>query len=97
MIESLPLHDATLKAVRLIWAEGHCVLELSSSSAPSCELVFTGVSELSVPRRHPWGPSVSINTVRQVGDNTFEVEVQSGDVLRIEAVAWSFNAVPNNP
>ena len=94
MIEALPLHDATLKAVRLAWAEGRCVLELSSSSAPSCELIFMGVSELHVPRRYPWGPSVSVNAVRKVNGNTFEVEIQSGDVLRIEASAWSFNAVP---
>jgi hypothetical protein len=92
MIDALPLHDATLKAVRLAWAEGRCVLELSSSEAPSCELIFTGVSELHVPRHYPWGRAVSINAVRRVKDNTFEVEVQSGDVLRIEASAWSFNA-----
>jgi hypothetical protein len=92
MIEALSLHDATLKAVRIAWAEGRCVLELSSSKAPSCELIFTGVSELHVPRHYPWGPSVSVNAVRRVKDHTFEVEVQSGDILRIEATAWSFNA-----
>lgn len=97
MIESLPLHDATLKAVVLVWAEGRCVLELSSSHDPSCELIFTGVSQLQVPRHRPWGPSVSINAVRRVQDNTYEVEVQSGDVLRIEAAAWSFSTNAQHP
>jgi len=92
MIETLSLHDATLNAVRFSWAEGRCVLDLSSFEAPECELVFTGVSDLHVPRHYPWGPSVSVNTVRRVRDSTFEIELQSGDVLRIEASAWSFNS-----
>ena len=92
MIEALPLHDATLRTIRLAWAEGRCVLELSLAGAPSCELIFTGVSELHVPRHNSWGPSVSVNAVRKVQDNRFEIEVQSGDVLQIEATAWSFNA-----
>jgi hypothetical protein len=92
MIEALSLHDATLKAVRFAWAEGRCVLELSSFEAPECELIFTDVSELHVPRHYPWGPSVSVNAVRRIRDSTFEVELQSGDVLRIEASAWSFHS-----
>lgn len=53
-------------------------------------LAATGVAELQIRRRMPWGPSASINTARwtrpaEEGKGTLEIEMQSGDVLQVEA------------
>ena len=49
---------------------------------------------LGCDRQPPWGFSVSINEVRgpaAAGDDAsvLEIEMQSGDLIRIEAVAFS--------
>lgn len=88
MLDSLPLHDATLREVRFAWAEGLCTLHVQTSCHGAQELVFSGVTELHLPRQQPWGPSVSINAARECGSNKFEVELQSGDVLRLQAASW---------
>lgn len=88
MLDSLPLHDATLREVRFVWAEGRCTLSLLTNGHGAQELVFSGVTELHLPRQLPWGPSVSINAARDCGSNRFEVELQSGDVLRLQAASW---------
>ncbi len=88
MIESFPIHDATLLVVSFVWAEARCTLRLAMSTH-DCELVFDGVTEFTAPRRQPWGPSVSVNSAKQVAPGKFEVEIQSGDVLCISAAAWS--------
>jgi hypothetical protein len=88
MLDSLPLHDATLREVRFAWAEGLCTLHVQTSGHGAQELVFSGVTELHLPRQQPWGPSVSINAARECGSNKFEVELQSGDVLRLQAASW---------
>lgn len=88
MLDSLPLHDATLREVRFAWAEARCTLRLLTNGHGAQALVFSGVTELHLPRQQPWGPSVSINAARECGANKFEVELQSGDVLRLQAASW---------
>ena len=92
MFDTLPLHDATLKGVHFAWADGRCVLELATVEFGVRELVFSGVTELHAPRLLPWGPSVSVNATRQQGAGTFEVELQSGDTLKVQASGWQFGA-----
>jgi hypothetical protein len=53
-------HDATLVSVYLSWAEGCCTMAVSTTYDGDGELVFENVCGVSIPRRHPWGPSVSI-------------------------------------
>lgn len=89
--DDLALHDATLTAIYFDWAAGTCSVRLSLPGAENCELKFSGVYELIVPRREPWGPSVSVNSSREVGGNIFEIELQSGDILRVSADSWLFN------
>jgi hypothetical protein len=91
MIETLPLHDSTLRAIEVSWANAECVVRLSTADYPDCELVFAAVSEVVITKRQPWGPSVSINTVVERAKNQYEIEMQSGDVLRIAASNISFN------
>lgn len=40
---------------------------------------------LEFPRRKSWGRSSSINTLAQPHEGVLEIELQSGDVIRIEA------------
>lgn len=53
-------------------------------------LVFEGFQHIEVPRRESWGPSSSINALTQPQEGIFEIELQSGDTIRVEALAWSF-------
>lgn len=87
MIEDFGLHDATLVDVHLEWAEGRCTMTLRHSELSNCHLTFTGVSNLSLPRARPWGPSQSINSVCQRNTGHYEIEMQSGDLIQIEACA----------
>ena len=84
------LHDATLRSVSLNWKEGRCSIYLSTASAPDCSLEFSAVSKLAIPRELPWGPSVSVNGFTHLGNGVYELELQSGDVLSVEAQSCNF-------
>jgi hypothetical protein len=86
MIEDFGLHDATLVDVHFEWAEGRCTMTLRHSELSNCCLTFTGVSNLSVPRAQSWGPSRSINAAYQRNTGQYEIEMQSGDLIEIDAV-----------
>lgn len=80
-------HDATLVEARLDWASGSSEVQmrLCAREATVATLRFEGVTEFSWSRRLPWGESVSINEVRSPEDGSIEIEMQSGDVIRILA------------
>ncbi len=92
MFSTLPIHDATLQSFHFKWADGRCIFELDTVDAGVCELVFSGVTKLDVPRSMPWGPSFSVNSTRQVGVRSFEIELQSGDILKVQADGWQFGS-----
>ena len=92
MFSTLPIHDATLQSFHFKWADSRCIFELDTVDAGVCELVFSGVTNLDVPRLMPWGPSVSVNSTRQVGLRSFERELQSGDILTVQADGWQFDS-----
>jgi hypothetical protein len=54
-------------------------------------LTVRGVVDVHVPRRNPWGPSVSMNEVSVVeqldGLTRLSIEMQSGDVIHVAGVA----------
>jgi len=84
------LHDATLLSVYLDWPKGQC--EFRFAGGPSFpeefSLVWDEVHALNVPRGNAWGESVSVLGAKQVG-NRFEFEMQSGDVIAVEAPNYS--------
>lgn len=90
MFEKLALHDAVLHTVQVDWAARSCVLTLDASEVSNCQLVFAGVTELVLPRREPWGPSASIDSLASSDPTHFTIEMQSGDVLNIDATSWQF-------
>ena len=90
------LHDATLESLELRWSSGEAVIQIGTGDAthPQRVIVASAVRRLGCDRQMPWGFSVSINEVRgptAVGDNAsvLEIEMQSGDLIRIEAGAFS--------
>jgi hypothetical protein len=88
------MHDWTLVSILFEWKSGRVTLELRTAESKSEKLVAHGVSQLHVPRRNDWGPSVSINKVMEPsgnasGNRELEIEMQSGDHIRI--IAKSFD------
>lgn len=87
---SLPLHDASLAAIYISWEAARCDLRLRPVGLPSQLLVFEGFTNIELPRRESWGPSSSVNSLAQPQEGVCEIELQSGDKLRIEASHWVF-------
>ena len=85
MIEDVDLHDATLIAIRLSWEDGTCIADIQHCILGRCALKFSAVSQLTLPRRQGWGRSVSINSFSMLSSGHYEIEMQSGDLIKIEA------------
>ncbi|MFN8149677.1 MAG: hypothetical protein U0R24_00935 [Solirubrobacterales bacterium] len=83
----LDLHDATLLDVRLDWEQGTARIRFQTNKA-TASLTVNGLASVVIPRREPWGSSASVNELREVTDG-LEIEMQSGDVIQIEASAWT--------
>jgi len=88
--DTLPLHDAVLTSISVGWDAARCELRFRLVDRPSHVLVFEGFTNIELPRRESWGPSSSVNSARQPAYGVFEIELQSGDVIRIEAPRWTF-------
>jgi hypothetical protein len=90
-LNDFSFHDASLVSARMDWDPPTAALRVSPYPGPSPHvfLVGWGVRSLVVPRLDEWGPSVSINDVTfEVHDGLshIEVEIQSGDVVVLDAV-----------
>jgi len=90
----LPLHDAVLRNIEVEWEAKQCRLVITmarkaSASTDLCTIEFEGVSRLSIPHDEPWGPSSSINTLSAT-PSAYQVEMQSGDIIEIQASKFSF-------
>lgn len=92
LFKSLPLHDAVLASAHVSWEAARCDLLVYPINLPVHRLTFEGFTNLEFPRNEPWGPSVSINRVDEPQPGTFEIELQSGDILRIAATHWVLSA-----
>ena len=86
------LHDATLDGLSLDWEAGllRFGIRLESYQVTHLELRAIEVKRLSCPRREEWGRSSYVNEVRgpvviNEGGGRLEIEMQSGDVIEIEA------------
>lgn len=92
----IELHDATLESLELRWSSGEAVVRIRTGDArhPQRVVLASAVRQIGCDRQMPWGFSVSINEVRgftTAGDDAsvLEIEMQSGDLIRIEAGAFS--------
>jgi hypothetical protein len=87
---ALSIHDATLSAIYVSWEAARCDIRLLPVGLPPHMLVFEGFANIELPRRESWGPSSSVNSSTESKAGQFEIELQSGDTLRIEAARWTF-------
>lgn len=98
------LHDATLESIELRWSSGEVVMRVRMGDAMQSQrvVVASTVRRLRCDREMSWGFSVSINEVRGPmaagGDaSVLEIEMQSGDLIRIEAGAFSLQYAEQQP
>jgi hypothetical protein len=92
------MHDWTLVSILFEWKTARVILEFGTGGSKSQKPMAHGVSELHAPRLNDWGPSVSVNSVNKVagpsddasGRRGLEIEMQSGDHIRIVAKSFDF-------
>lgn len=90
------MHDWVLLSVLFEWSAGRVTLSFDRYESNEI-LVANSVVDLHVPQLKPWGRSVCVNEVKgpiaiDNGLHSLEIEMQSGDVIKI--VAKSFE-MPN--
>jgi len=88
------LHDATLLSLGLSWEDGVVTIVLRKHPEGRVAISGRGAVRVLCPREQPWGRSVSVNAVRctsatQGGLDHLEIEMQSGDLIQIDAVSFS--------
>lgn len=84
------MHDGIFDEVRVNWSDRTAVLLVrlflvQGERARRCEIRCTSVRAIRVPHRDPWGPSVFINDHERSPEGLYLIEMQSGDVIEIEA------------
>ncbi len=82
-------HDWTLIDVVFEWAQASVAVSLNGPTS-RCVLLAENVSLLEMPREEPWGRSASVNSLL-IDDmlhrdgQSLEIEMQSGDTIRVKA------------
>lgn len=87
------MHDWTLFSILFEWGVGRVVLSFANSRSERTALTANSVTDLHVPQLNDWGPSVSVNKVIgptpiEKGEQRLEIEMQSGDCIRIVAASF---------
>ena len=82
-------HDWTLLEVVFHWAQASVAVTLDGPSS-QCVVLAADVSLLEVPRENPWGRSVSVYSffiadILKGGEKSLQIEMQSGDIIRVNA------------
>lgn len=81
-------HDAILCNTNVDWQLGSALITLTTAESDKL-LSVVGLKSLSCPRFEPWGPSFYVNSTTHItgetGRQSLEIEMQSGDLIRIEA------------
>lgn len=89
-LDEVNLHDAVLSELRSDWRERTCDIFVAVFLDPgkpdiSCVIRAHGVRSVLVPHHAPWGDSVFINAQRWTPDRRCLIEMQSGDVIELDA------------
>lgn len=79
-------HDYILDEIKFNWKEKNISITLKGFD-DDYELVVQEFTSAIIPRHDPWGPSDMVNeiSIEQKTQTLVQVEMQSGDVLKIEA------------
>ncbi len=89
------MHDWTMLSILFEWKTASVTVSLQTPKSDVVEIIAREVSDLHVPQMKEWGPSVSVNQLRgpvslEKGKFNLEIEMQSGDVISIEASEFKF-------
>ena len=92
--DELPLHDASIVSILYKWESHSAKLTGKYYCAKEEKIIgysldFQNVKLLDIPHKENWGPSSQINSTA-TNEQSFIVEMQSGDVLFIEAEDFEF-------
>lgn len=95
------MHDWTLLSLRIDWESGEVLIVIRGPKGED-KIRASGALEIHVPRALPWGPSVSINavtgpTVLENGLSSLDIEMQSGDTIKIVARFFNMSDAVRNP
>ena len=100
------LHDAHLTSIVLDWTLGEGRMEFAAHSPrrTSVHISFSGLRDVQLPRKSPWGIAPHAFTVNDVtyaaaseaACAEIEIEMSSGDVLRVVAGAFERTELPRN-
>ena len=94
---SLPLHDAVLISVEVVWEKKLCNIYLKAftvqgQNAHLHRLEFHHVTNLVLPQAEPWGPSLFILAGASI-EGGFQVQMQPGDNIEVTANGFAFVAL----
>lgn len=93
-MEDIDLHDAVLENIIVNWEAQTVILRLGEfGTRKKIDITAHDFTNLSVPRDNPWGDSKSINNttspkLQENGNYLYTIEMQSGDVIEIEAKSF---------
>jgi len=88
---STDLHDSTVEGIVYNWLLKQLTIEGKKfGTDKGFTIIFEDVSLFSVPHREDWGSSNSINSNSHDSERRYQIEMQSGDKLLIEAGSFSY-------
>ena len=96
------LHDAVLAEISVVWNDA-CKIKLTlhpneAYIKPTRPITITGegLRRLNCPQENPWGPSDIVNSISLSKDAEYVrigIEMQSGDVIQVEARSFVISIV----
>ena len=87
------MHDWTFVSLLIDWIKGNVTLIFKDHRSEEVRWVGEKFVELRISRREEWGESFSVNQVNEPvklnnGNYQLSIEIQSGDVIEIEAQSF---------
>ena len=89
-MNDIELHDNSLVDIVFNWAKAEVIFRLESNTGLR-SLLFRNVSHLDLPRKLPWGESISVNSFAKLKEGVFHLEMQSGDLIVVSAKSFSIS------
>ena len=82
----LNLHDATLINIEFDWVNALAFVSFKLH-LENVVIKFSDCTNVCIPHENPWGQSSSVNATSQ-DDNTFKIEMQSGDIISVNSSSF---------
>ena len=94
--ENLRLHDATVTSIDYKWEDKSVSVvgeryDFISKKVLEFRILFTSVKLLTIPHAEDWGPSNSILETTKLNEAEYQIQMQSGDLIVINAESFAFD------